>query len=57
MGPSGFTASDHTAPEYDGSGSFNAGCLSLKSSQSKSPLSTIIPPIDVPCPPMYLVVE
>ena len=48
IGPKGFTASVHTAPPYEGSGEFNAGCLSGKASQSKLPLSTIIPPIEVP---------
>ena len=48
IGPKGFTASVQIAPPYDGSGVFSAGCLSGTASQSKLPLSTIIPPIDVP---------
>mgnify|MGYP006057213055 CR=1 FL=1 len=37
--------------------SFNNGCLFLSLIQSKFPPSTIIPPIEVPWPPMYLVNE
>ena len=48
IGPKGLTASVQIAPPYEGSGVFNAGCLSGTASQSKLPLSTIIPPIEVP---------
>ena len=57
IGPNGFTASVQTAPPYEGSGVLSAGCLSGNASQSKFPLSTIIPPIEVPCPPINFVVE
>ena len=57
IGPKGFTASVHTAPPYDGSGVLSAGCLSGNASQSKFPLSTIMPPMDVPWPPINFVVE
>src|SRR5208337_5691857 len=56
MKASGPNALVYDTPWYDGSGSTK----SLKrpdAAHSNLPPSTMIPPIDVPCPPMYLVAE
>ena len=57
MGPSGFTAWVHTAPWYEASGVLSWGWRPGFASQSKLPPSTMIPPIEVPWPPRYLVAE
>jgi hypothetical protein len=52
------TASDHITPPYDKSGSFKFGCCNpLLNFQSKLPLSIMIPPIELPCPPINFVNE
>jgi hypothetical protein len=47
----------YTTPWYDGSGVFSMGKRSACSAQGNLPESTMTPPRELPCPPMYLVSE